>query len=53
MTPNPYSTPRARSSWQNGYEGAPVTHMDWKEHHARGVRDAARDRLDASSNPSS
>ena len=33
---NPYSTNRARSSWQNGFDGKPATLMDWAENYQRG-----------------
>jgi hypothetical protein len=33
---NPYSTNRARASWQNGYEGKPATLLDWLDCYQRG-----------------
>jgi hypothetical protein len=34
---NPYSTNRARNSWQNGYEGKPLSILDWPECYQHGV----------------
>jgi hypothetical protein len=33
---NPYSTNRARTSWQNGFDGAPVSLTDWPAEYQRG-----------------
>jgi len=33
---NPFSTQRARSSWQNGFDGKPLGMMDWADEHERG-----------------
>lgn len=33
---NPYSTNRARRSWQNGFEGKPEGMMDWYVEYKRG-----------------
>lgn len=33
---NPYSTNRARASWQNGFDGKPPTILDWAENYQRG-----------------
>ena len=33
---NPYSTNRARASWQNGFDGKPPTLLDWAENYQRG-----------------
>lgn len=33
---NPYSTEKARSSWQNGYSGVPLTMLDWYGCYYRG-----------------
>jgi hypothetical protein len=33
---NPYSSNRARLSWQNGFDGKPWSYMDWFENYQRG-----------------
>jgi hypothetical protein len=33
---NPYSTNRARASWQNGFEGKPFSLIDWAGEYQRG-----------------
>lgn len=33
---NPYSTNRARSSWQNGFDGKPPSILDWSDEYQRG-----------------
>lgn len=33
---NPYSTNRARASWQNGFDGTPPCLLDWAENYQRG-----------------
>ena len=34
---NPYTTNRARTSWQNGYEGKPLSFLDWRDCYQRGA----------------
>jgi hypothetical protein len=33
---NPYSTNRARQSWQNGFDDTPFTLLDWAGEYQRG-----------------
>lgn len=33
---NPYSTHRARQSWQNGFDGKPFALLDWSGEYQRG-----------------
>jgi len=33
---NPFSTNRARASWQNGFDGKPFTLIDWAGEYQRG-----------------
>ena len=33
---NPYSTNRARQSWQNGFDGKPFGLLDWAGEYQRG-----------------
>jgi len=33
---NPYSTNRARQSWQNGFDGKQLSILDWAEEYQRG-----------------
>lgn len=33
---NPYSTNRARASWQNGFDGKPAALIDWYDCYQRG-----------------
>jgi len=39
---NPYSTGRARSSWQKGFDGKPCTLLDWSDCYQRGKMVAYR-----------
>lgn len=33
---NPFSTNRARASWKNGFDGRPMSLLDWADEHHRG-----------------
>ena len=34
---NPYSTNRARNSWQHGFDGVPMSPLDWRTEYERGA----------------